>query len=109
MARTKTNTRTTQKHIENHNATYFQEKQLFLCFSIKKNIFLNDFSKKSWVTAFHLGFKPVLSYMYSEPHTFSTCFEEENEIDFVQPEAQLNERKVKESQIKKKGVKRTES
>jgi len=62
------------------------------------------------VNDFLWEFKPVLSY--SKPHTFSTLFGEEQEkicIYSLQPghvESEQNDRKVKRSKIKKKGVKK---
>ena len=58
----------------------------------------------------HWGFKPVLRY--SKPHTFSTLFGEENEINMhlLSPyrpfRSWTNDREVKRSKIKKKGVKK---
>jgi len=59
MARTKTNTQTTQKHAEDKYATNIQKNYYFCVF---RSFFyfilfcihslLNDFSNKNWVTAF---------------------------------------------------------
>ena len=60
------------------------------------------------VNDFQWEFKPVLSYRI--PHTFLTCFGEEKETNaFTLPghlKAEQNDRKVKGSKIKKKGVKK---
>jgi len=55
MARTKTNTQNnTQKNVERQDATYNQHNTMFCVFRIFLSFiynFLNDFSKKCWVTA----------------------------------------------------------
>jgi len=44
--------KTTQKHIQHQDATDIKKKYFFVFFGFLFFIFLNEFSKKCWITAF---------------------------------------------------------
>ena len=79
--------RTTHRHVEHgrtqrrniHSKTLVCVFRMFLFSFFFIYNFLNDFPSNVEFTDFLSGFKPVLSY--SKPHTFSTFFGEEKEIN----------------------------